>query len=73
MQRLVPGFLADNPTKPVLTPETRGTLNAKMLFHSMPMTDTWEDAGVVSLLVYLRGNKHLRVPPEWRPFLPDRI
>ena len=58
---------------PRLTSESRGTVDGKQLFASMPMTDLWPDADIVPLIEYLRGNIALRIPPDWREVLPDAL
>lgn len=35
-------------------------------FFSQDAEDAWEDAGVPEVLDYLRGNKSLKIPREWR-------
>ena len=45
----------------------------KVAFANLKFDDLWHDAGMPELLVWLRGNKELQVPNEWRPFLPTKI
>lgn len=30
----------------------------------------WSFTGLADVFEYLRGNKKLRIPPEWQPFVP---
>ena len=59
--------------KPTLTPEVEASLDARYLFRDLPWGDMWEDAEIVELVVYLRGNKNLRIPEHWRDFLPTSV
>lgn len=36
------------------------------LFQNMPLGDTWDDASLGEVYLYLFKNKRLEVPPEWR-------
>ena len=36
------------------------------MFKSMSFNDLWEDAGAPEILEYIRGNKHLHIPSEWK-------
>lgn len=47
--------------------------DVKVLFKNMPLGDLWHDAQMQDLLAYLKGNKHLSIPAEWRPYLPSRL
>jgi hypothetical protein len=49
------------------------SLDAKTVFKNMVFEDLWEDAEMVELVVWLRGNRHLAIPAEWRPYLPAKI
>lgn len=35
-------------------------------FSALPWGDTWEDAGMLELLVYLYGNSHMHMPRAWK-------
>ena len=72
LQHLLPGFLSENPSRPVLTASTSAPC-AKTLFYDMPMGDTWPESGIVDLIIYLRGNRHLCIPPDWRGYIPTSI
>ena len=48
-------------------------LDAKELFASDSFADIWEDARMPEVLAYLKGNKSLEIPPEWRGLLPTAI
>ena len=39
-------------------------------FSSSPVGDLWRDAEMHQVLVYLRGNKSLRLPEYLRPLFP---
>ena len=47
--------------------------NAKQMFRDLDFDDLFEDAGMVDLVVYLRGNRHLKIPEELRPYLPTQL
>ena len=47
--------------------------NAKQMFRDLDFDDLFEDAGMVDLIFYLRGNRHLKIPEEWRPYLPTQL
>lgn len=49
--------------------------NGPQIFQEMEFQNTgfWDDARLKPLLVYLKGNKHLALPEEWRRVLPKRI
>ena len=36
------------------------------LFASLPMGDTWPDAQLATVYLYLWKNKRVNIPPEWR-------
>ena len=59
--------------KPWPSEETLSALDAKALFAQMQFTDMVPDGGLASVVVYLRGNRHLAIPQEWRPFLPVEL
>ena len=40
-----------------------------LLHEIMTDSDVWEDADMQSVIFYLRGNRHLNVPPEIRTVL----
>ena len=44
-------------------------LNPLKVYTSQTFDDMWEDAGVPEVLEYIRGNKSLKIPSEWRPHL----
>ena len=58
---------------PELPPMER--LNGPEVFRSMDWETTsfWSDARLKPLVVYLRGNKSLDLPPEWRAAFPGEI
>ena len=66
---LVPAMVEDVASRPLV----HGNQDPKIMFAQMQFTDLWEDAGMPDLVRWLRGNKALRIPSEWRPFLPDRL
>lgn len=45
----------------------------KAFFASLKFTDLWQDASMVDLVQYLKGNRSLRVPAEWKGFIPSKI
>jgi hypothetical protein len=56
--------------KPVMQPEV---LSAKSVFTMISNRDLWEEADLISVVKYLKGNKHLHIPPEWRDVLPTHL
>ena len=36
-------------------------------------SDLWEDAKMPEVVAYLRGNRHLKVPPEYKSRLPTSL
>jgi hypothetical protein len=47
--------------------------DAKEAFANMRFDDLWTDAGMTDVIVYLRGNRHLKIPDAWRPYIPRTI
>ena len=43
---------------------------AVQTFQSMAFTDLWEEAGMTEVVHYLRENRSLAIPPQWRELLP---
>ena len=39
------------------------------LYQELEFDDLWEDAEIPAVLEYISGNKHLRIPPEWKDHL----
>ena len=70
---LVPSLICTAEGKPVFTAELRATTNVKELFGSMPWGDQWHDAGMPAVVQYLKGNRNLRVPADWTPYLPTSL
>lgn len=46
---------------------------ARSMFAQLEYDDLWEDAGLVSVVRYLRGCQGLSIPPQWKPLLPTRL
>jgi hypothetical protein len=59
--------------KPCISEAAASNLDAKRLFALMGWGDTWPEAALTDVVVYLRGNSGLNIPDAWRPFLPDSI
>lgn len=36
-------------------------------------SDLWQDAKMPEVIAYLRGNRHLQVPPEYKSRLPTSL
>ena len=72
-EKIVPHLQERSEGKPWPSPEILATLDAKALFASMSFTDMWNDGGLTDVALYLRGNRHLAIPPEWRPHLPSEL
>ena len=60
---------AGQPQLPAVTPSVLETLG--MEWHAD--SDLWNFVGFDELYKYLRGSKRLKIPPEFRPFIPDKI
>jgi hypothetical protein len=59
--------------KPQITESLAATLDAKALFAHMGWGDTWPDAALKDVVIYLRGCSGLHIPASWRPYLPTEI
>lgn len=71
--RLIPALIASAWQSWRTPPLLEETLDAKHVFRDMTFDDLWEDTNLVETVIWLRGSKHLRIPDEWRPFLPSKI
>ena len=60
---------AGQPQLPAVTPSVLETLGMEWHVDA----DLWSSAGFDELYKYLRGSKRLKIPPEFRPFIPDQI
>lgn len=38
-------------------------------YKGMPFVDCWDDIDMVEVYRYIRGNKYLEIPPEWKDHL----
>jgi hypothetical protein len=45
----------------------------KAYFAELKFLDLWEDAGMVDLIIYLRGSRALVIPDEWRSVMPAKL
>jgi len=70
LMEIIPGLMST--TDHGFTPMP-ATFDAKTAFFDLPWGDLWTDADMPTLLVYLKGNKHLQIPSEWTAFLPTEI
>ena len=43
------------------------------LFQEKRWADLWDDADMVSVLAYLRGNSSLRLPERWKTRFPEAL
>ena len=68
----MPALLA-TAVRPEVEPGEMDGVDIKARFQAMAWGDTWEDAGMSEVLVYLKGNVHIRVPECWRQYLPTEI
>lgn len=50
-------------------PPCPNDFNPLALYQSLEFSDWWQDAGMIEVLQYLRGNCNLSIPPEWRDHL----
>ena len=57
------------PVAPVPTPKAVDTFNQWPEINP----DDWSFADFGEMFVYLRGNRHLIIPEEWRGKIPDRL
>ena len=48
-------------------------LDALELFNSQDFDDIWHDARAPEVVRYLKGNRQLAIPDEWRPLLPQEL
>lgn len=46
--------------------------DAYTCFSNLPW-ETWSEAHLIPVLRYLKGNKHLVVPAEWKAVFPDSV
>lgn len=47
--------------------------NALSLFQEATFDDRCEDAGLISVIVYLKGCNGLRIPEAWKPLIPKQL
>ena len=66
-------LIATSGSVPLLVDDVRSTLDVKRLFRDMEWGDCWDDAGMKDVIVYLRANRNLNIPPEWRPYIPTEL
>ncbi|CAK9085103.1 unnamed protein product [Durusdinium trenchii] len=50
-------------------PPVPESFNPLACYQEQAFTDLWVDCGMDECLKYLYGNRHLKVPPEWKPLL----
>ncbi len=44
------------------------------LFQESEYDDSWDECSdIQDVLIYCRGSKKLKIPPEWRPVLPSEL
>lgn len=55
---------------PESVPEVDAEANPFQMFDALPFS-TWQEGNLVQVLRYLRGNKSLRVPPQWLQVFPQ--
>ena len=48
-------------------------LDPLLVWNEWPWGDLWHSADMVSVAQYLFGARALRVPPRWKPFLPESL
>lgn len=65
--KIIPALHASKNGKPALVGEPPDPIQ---LFQHMQYNDVWNDAAMPEVVAYLRGNRHLNVPPQWRHLLP---
>ena len=66
MKGLFPGLVRGGIGMPDVSTETR---TPQQVFADLPWT-TWDEAELGSVLHYLRGNRHLKVPKCWAEVFP---
>ncbi|CAK9067635.1 unnamed protein product [Durusdinium trenchii] len=67
--RILPKLQADGPR---VFPAPPADFDPLQCFMSHEFTDMWEDADIPQALWYIRGNRSLNVPAEWKPhFFPS--
>ena len=70
---LIPRLIATAGSIPDAKDEEFANFDEKDFFASLKFTDLWEDASMVDLVVYLKGNRSLCIPAEWRHVIPSKI
>ena len=53
--------------------EEYSAFDEKAYFANLKFLDLWDDAGVVDIIGYLRGNCRLTIPEGWRPVIPRSL
>jgi hypothetical protein len=64
--RILPKFQADGCKT---FPEMPDRFSPLETYKSQPFDDMWHDAGAPEILKYIRGNKSLEIPGNWKPHL----
>ena len=54
-------------------PAVPADVSAKEIFLSASFRDCWADAKMDACIHYIRGNRSLRIPDDWRPLLPTAL
>ena len=71
--QIAPSLISTAGSRPDFTDDIRKHVDIKELFYEMPWGDLWDDAGMRDVVKYLRGNTNLKIPCEWRAFLPTEL
>ncbi len=71
--RMLPALRTGGGGQPILDKKSVAALDAKAIFESMKFDDLWEDAEMVEVLQYLKGNSGLEIPEEWKNVLPTKL
>jgi len=67
---MMPYLTTQGEGKPVDRKTT--TVSATAAFKEAPWVD-WPEADLRQVVRYVRGNRHLNAPPEWREVFPRAI
>ena len=72
-KRMMKVFAGLKKQLPAVQVQTDPSASAKELFAAATYEDQCSDANLREVIFYLRGCTGLRVPPSWRPLLPEYL
>lgn len=68
--KLMPMLTSEGEGRPVI--DNSANVPAWQLLMEYEFSD-WQEAGLKSVIHYLYGNKHLKLPAEWKQCFPKRL